>query len=138
MIRVVADTNVYVSALLFGGAPEEVLSLARAGHIALHISPAIREELRRVLAEKFGWENSQVRAVLTALAKFTIVEIPNTEVNAIAEDPCDNRILECALAAEAQAIVSGDRHLRRLRIFRGIPILTPREFLGELPKLQEG
>ena len=136
MIRAVADTNVYVSALLFGGAPEEFLSLARAGHISLHISSAIREELRRVLEEKFGWESTGVRAALAALAKFTTVEIPQTEVQAIAEDSSDNRVLECALAAQAHVIVSGDRHLRKLRNFRGIRIMNPREFLANLPELQ--
>ena len=137
MIRVVADTNVYVSALLFGGAPEEVLLLAQAGTFSLYISPAIREELSRVLAQKFGWEQTRVRAALSAIAGFTIEAIPNTSVNAVAEDAADNRILECALAAQAHVIVSGDQHLRRLRRFRHIPILTPREFLGELPKWQK-
>lgn len=135
MIRVVADTNVYVSALLFGGAPEEVLLLARTGSVSLHISAAIQEELRRVLEEKFGWESTRVYAALAALAKFTTVEIPRTEVNAVAADPSDNPVLECALAAQAHVIVSGDRHLRKLRTFRGISILTPREFLAGLPEL---
>jgi len=134
MIRVVADTNVYVSALLFGGAPEEVLLLARTGSISLHSSAAIQEELNRVLAVKFGWESSQVRAAQAALGRFTVAEIPKTVVKAVSEDDSDNRVLECALAAQAHVIVSGDRHLRKLRNFQGIPILSPREFLAGLPE----
>lgn len=132
MIRVVADTNVYVSALVFGGAPEEVLLLAQAGAFSLYISPAIREELSRVLAEKFGWEETRVRAALGAIAGFTIPAIPNTAVNVIAEDAADNRILECALEASAEVIVSGDQHLLRLKKFRGIVILNPRQFLATI------
>jgi putative PIN family toxin of toxin-antitoxin system len=134
MIRVVADTNVYVSALLFGGAPEEVLLLARTGSISLHSSAAIQEELNRVLAAKFGWKSSRVRAAQAALSKFTVAEIPKAVVKAVAEDDSDNRVLECALAARAHVIVSGDRHLRKLRNFQGIPILSPREFLAGLPE----
>ncbi len=134
MIRVVADTNVYVSELLFGGTPDEVLLLARTGSISLHSSAAIQEELNRVLAVKFGWESSQVRAAQAALGRFTVAEIPKTVVKAVSEDDSDNRVLECALAAQAHVIVSGDRHLRKLRNFQGIPILSPREFLAGLPE----
>ena len=139
MIRVVADTNVYISALLFGGVPEEVLNLARAGAFSLYISSDIRKELSRVLSAKFGWDERRVRRAQSVLANFTLTAIPTIRVSTIIEDEADNRILECALAAGAQFIVSGDRHLLRLGKFRRIAILTPREFLAELKKqVEEG
>ena len=59
MIRVVADTNVYISAIVFGGTCEGILALARAGIVELFLSPAIRRELRLVLRHTFGWPESQ-------------------------------------------------------------------------------
>ena len=61
MIRVVADTNVYVSAIVFGGTCEAILALARAGVVDLYVSPAILRELRFVLPNAFGWTPPQVR-----------------------------------------------------------------------------
>lgn len=58
-----------------------------------------------------------------------LVTEPSERLSIIAEDPSDNRVLECALSAHADAIVSGDRHLLVLKVFRGIPILSPQVFL---------
>ncbi len=132
MIRVVADTNIYVSALLFGGTPEEILLLAKADALSLYISDAIREELAGVLRAKFGWDEAHIGRALGAIAEFTILVHPKERLTTIREDEADNRILECALEARADAIVSGDRHLRKLRTFHGIPILTARAFLESI------
>ena len=132
MIRVVADTNVYISALIFHGLPEEILALAQSGAFSLYISPAIQQELSSVLARKFGWDQQRLRDALSFLTEFVRVVIPKAVVTVIAGDEPDNRILECALEARAHVILTGDRHLLRLKNFQGTNILGLRDFLSGL------
>lgn len=132
MLRVVLDTNVYVSAFVFGGPPLEILTLGIQDRIAMFVSAPIREELRAVLRSKFGWPTRDVRDALDAFDAFGSPVAPRETIAVIKNDEPDNRILECAVEAAAHVIVSGDRHLRALRAFRGIDIMTPREFLDAL------
>jgi uncharacterized protein len=128
-MRIVADTNVIVSALVFGGVPRRVLELANSPVCELFYSEAIRVEVRRVLLEKFGWSDAKVDEVLPGLWMMGELVIPRYKVNAVVDDPDDNGILECALSASATFVVSGDRHLLRLRKYKSIAIVSPREFL---------
>ena len=121
MPRIVADTNIYISALNFSGKADEVLALGRAG--------AILDEIGGVLARKFRWSATRVREARAAIGDFTVLVHPREPVSVVREDEADNRILECALAAGADAIVTGDHHLLELRRFGGVRITTPREFL---------
>lgn len=130
MIRIVADTNVYVSAIVFGSTCEEILTLARSGLVEINISPAIQRELRRVLRTGFQWTEPQVRAALTEVATFTSLVYPTVKLTGIVGDDADHRILECAVAAEAEFLVTGDKKdLLPLVLFREIRIVSPREFL---------
>jgi putative PIN family toxin of toxin-antitoxin system len=128
-MRIVADTNVIVSALVFGGVPRQVLELAEAGQCEVYYSEAIQGEVRRVLAEKFGWDAITLQGVLPVLWSMGELVVPRTRVRAVANDPDDDRIIECALAANADFIVSGDRHLLRLRRYKSIVIVSPRQFV---------
>ncbi len=121
MPRIVADTNIYISALNFSGKADEVLALGRAGPIL--------DEIGGVLARKFRWSATRVREARAAIGDFTVLVHPRQPVSVVREDEADNRILECALAAGADAIVTGDHHLLELRRFGGVRITTPREFL---------
>lgn len=136
MLRVVADTNVYVSALHFGGVADEVLALGRRGRLRLYVSPPLLDEIEGVLVRKLRWPVRQARQVRVAIEDAGTLVFPTMRVDAVAEDDPDNRILECALAARAHVVESGDRHLRSLRTFRGIAIVSPREFLGVFPSLE--
>jgi putative PIN family toxin of toxin-antitoxin system len=127
--RIVADTNIYISALNFAGSADKVLALGRAGLIEICISPAILDEIGGVLARKFRWSATRVREARSAISGFTVAVHPREPVSVILEDEADNRILECALAAGADAIVTGDHHLLQLRHFRGVRITSPREYL---------
>ena len=127
--RIVADTNIYISALNFAGTADGVLARGRAGLIEIGISPAILDEIAGVLARKFRWSAPRVREARAAIGSFTVLVHPQESVSVVGEDEADNRILECALAAGADVIVTGDRHLLGLRRFRGVRITTPREFL---------
>lgn len=138
MIRIVLDTNVIVSALVFGGVPRGVLELAEAGQCQLFYSEPIQTEVRRVLTEKFDWPRAMVDEVLPVIWSMGNLVAPRVTLKAVAADPDDNRILECAVAARAQVVVSGDRHLLDLRDYKSISILTPRQFLELFFTLQPG
>jgi putative PIN family toxin of toxin-antitoxin system len=125
-MRIVVDTNVIVSALVFGGVPRRVLGAVEGGRCDFYYSAEIESETRRVLRDKFGWDERRLDRYLPELWGFGERVIPQRRVNAVRDDPDDNRILECALAAEADVIVSGDGHLLRLTTFEGIAILAAR------------
>ena len=132
MKRVVPDTNVLVSALQFGGRPRDLLDLAIDGQIDLAISEAIIAETLRVLRDKFHRAPEWVAETDRQLRIITRFVQPTESINVIEADPTDDRILECAVAAEAKVIVSGDTHLLSLGSFRGIPIQRVAEFLDGL------
>src|SRR6266403_4064230 len=127
--RIVADTNIYISALNFAGTADEVLALGRAGVIEVFISPPILEEIEAVFLRKFGWALPRVREAVRSIRGFATLVSPEEAVNVVREDEPDNRILECALAARADTIVTGDQHLLRLKRFHHILIESPRQFL---------
>jgi len=140
MMRVVLDANVLVSAILSPrGAPAQILTAWRAAQFDLVISRAILAELNRVLhypkiAKRHRWSEEQLQAFLNNLAHIAILTPGVLTLAVITEDPPDDRYLECAVEGEAAYIVSGDRLLLRLRVYRGIPILTPRAFLEVLQR----
>lgn len=129
MLRVVADTNIYISALNFGGVADDVLALARTEKIRLYIARPILYELQGVLAKKFKWQPAQIRDAVRNIIGYTTLVSPMESVSIIKHDEPDNRILECAVASKADIIVSGDQDLKRLQRYRGIEIVSPREFL---------
>jgi putative PIN family toxin of toxin-antitoxin system len=131
--RIVVDTNVLVSAFM-GGNPRRVLREWAEGRLVLCISPAVLAEYARVLArfDHLSAEADEIMSLLSGGENVLRVN-PSEAVRAVGSDPDDDRFLECAVAAQADAIVSGDRHLLSLHAFRGIPILSPAAFLESLP-----
>jgi len=129
VLNVVADTNVYISAFNFGGPPLEILILAIRREIALFVSPSILKEIEGVLLRRFGWPAEQAREVLGTIREFTRSMDPKEKIDALKEDESDNRILECAVEAKVHVIITGDKHVQALGTFRGIAIMSPREFL---------
>ena len=130
MQHVTADSNIFVSALLFGGKPLALVELARDGHIELAISDDILTETLRVLREKFHRTLEQLQADEALIAAVTTRVRPTEKIDAVQSDPDDNRVLECALAARSKVVVSGDDDLLRLGSFRGMTILKVTEFLA--------
>ena len=128
-MRVVADTNVFISALVFGGLPGRFLDLALRRKFTLVISKALLDELDEKLRGKFAVSESDALAIRARLEDNATVVDPDFELNAVPDDPDDNRVLECALAGKADYIISGDRHLLRIGNFEGIAIVTVRQFL---------
>ena len=131
VITAVADTNIYISAMLFGGPCETILGMARAGLIDLSHSPAIERELRRILHDKFGWSDSHVRDAILELRLVSTRILPALHLSGLVQDEADHRILECAVTARVDYLITGDkRHLQPLKHFRGISIVSPRAFLN--------
>lgn len=128
-MRVVLDTNVLISGLVFGGRPEMVLQMASIRVFSLIVSAEILAELEGVLIEKFGWRQARVTVSIHGIRQTSELVVPKLRVTDC-EDPDDNRILEAALEGAANVIVSGDKHLLRMKMYRGIEILTIGEFLS--------
>lgn len=105
--------------------------MARAGLIELYHSPAIEREFRRILHQKFRWSELQVQDALTELRTVSYRVLPTLHLSGLVQDDADHRILECAVAAQEDYLITGDkRHLQPLKHFRGITIIAPRAFLN--------
>ena len=132
-MRVVFDTNVFVSAFVIPGSQgERAFLLARSRRFDLHTSVAILTEIARVLRRKFGQEEDDVKQALRQISRAAVISKPSSRLRVV-EDQADNRILECALDAQVDLVVTGDRHLLKLRRFEGIPIVRLADFLRSFP-----
>lgn len=132
-MKVVLDTNILISAFVFPGGPhEDVFRAALEGRIELVTSPPLLAELGRVLSSRFGWGPSVAEEAVAQVSRIGTVVRPEETLAEIAEDPDDDRVLEAALEGRADVIVSGDRHLLRLRAWRGIKIEKAAPFLRSL------
>jgi putative PIN family toxin of toxin-antitoxin system len=128
--KLVLDSNVLISAVVFGGKPREILELAVKGRVEVAISNAILDEISGVLGGKmFQYPERIVRALVAEIEDLADFVEPGERINAILDDPEDNRVLECAVASGASVIVSGDSHLLALRTFGQMSIMNPDEFL---------
>ncbi|MBI4652420.1 putative toxin-antitoxin system toxin component, PIN family [Candidatus Desantisbacteria bacterium] len=127
--RIVLDTNIYISAILFGGKPEELLKLARAGKVGLLISENIKNEIAEILKRKFKFNDLQISEILEDIDSVSTLIIPNIILNIIKKDDEDNKILECAIEGKVNYIISGDHHLLELKEYQKIKILKITEFL---------
>lgn len=131
IMRVVIDTNVVVSALLFNGTPGKLIPMWKEKLILPLISRKILEEYLRVLAyPKFELTEADINFLIynEILPWFQTVEVKRTE-KIVREDPSDDKFLACAIAGNADIVVSGDRHLLDLGSFKSIQIMTPSQLL---------
>lgn len=131
-MRIVLDTNVVVSSL-WGGPPKRIMEACFACRVKLLISRPILDEYFSVLSRfDLQDEDADILEALFADRKRTEMLAPEVHIRAIAADPSDNKFLECAVEGRAEYLVSGDKHLLGLKLFRGIPILAPRAFLRRI------
>ena len=132
-LRAVLDTNVYLSIFVF---PEsrmfDLWRLAREGRYTVVISPFIVREFMETLREKFGVPAEARELIKRRVLRRADIVQPKTVPKVISDDPDDDHILACAVAGEAALIVSGNKHLLRLREYHGIPIVRPMDFLRTL------
>jgi len=137
-VRLVADTNTVISGLLWHGAPRRLLDAARAGKVSLFTSAALLVELEDTLsrakfAERLERAGVTRRVLVQGYATLAAVIKPAAIPPAVLADPDDDAVLACAVAAQAQAVASGDSHLLNLKTYQDIPILTVNELLALLP-----
>ena len=139
LLQVVVDTNVLFSALAFPAQspPAKVFRLLVDGKIHAWCSPFILAELEHTLRAKADWDEEQLRRLRQRLKPVFTWLVPISHVSVMTRLEADNRILECAVDAHANVLITGNmKDIRPLGTFRGIEILTPREFLTRyFPKL---
>lgn len=132
-MKVVFDTNVFVSAFIVpGGKGEEALLLAQRRKVDLYTSVPILTETTRILRTKFNQPERDVLAALKQISRAATIVRPARTVSVL-EDLPDNRILECAVSAQADLVVPGDHHLLALKEFEGVPLVRLADFLRMTP-----
>ncbi len=115
----------------FGGRSPAIFHLVNEGVFEIFLSLFILHETAGVLKRKFHWGSEQCNQLIQLLEEASTVVYPIVPVHIIKEDETDNRIIECAIAADAEYLLSGDQHLLKYREYEGIKILTPGEFLDQ-------
>jgi putative PIN family toxin of toxin-antitoxin system len=128
-VKVVFDTNIFISALILPGSrAQEALARVIEGADRLILSTPILDELLGVLARKFSRDREELARVAVWLGELAEWVRPAQPLSVVAEE-ADNGILECALAGEAEVIVTGDKGLLELGSFEGVSIVTLRDYL---------
>ena len=128
-MKVVFDTNIFISAFVIpGGKAEEAYLNALKKKFHLYSSIAILTETAQKLREKFGWEEDKIARLLKTISNVATISKIKPHIHLLPDEP-DNRILECALAAKADFIVTGDKHLLALKHFHDIKIIRLSDFL---------
>jgi putative PIN family toxin of toxin-antitoxin system len=131
LIRVVFDTNILLSAFLYGGNPRELFELARARRVTLVLSPSILLEFSTVLKQKFSWEDADMADAVKAIGFSAELTKPSSTIDVLSDD-ADDRVLECAVDGAAQFIVSGDHNLLEPGEYQGIRIVQAKDMIGLL------
>jgi uncharacterized protein len=127
----VFDSGVWISAFEFGGLPLTALRTAFINH-KIAACDAILFEIRKALRRKFGWSSERLEGALADYFDDLILVALSRNLRRVCRDPNDDMIIECAIAADADLIVSGDKDLLVLKQYDEIRILTPRAFLDEV------
>ncbi len=127
--KVVIDTNVYISAIFWGGKPRKVVNLGRTGDIIIFTSNEIEQEIAEKLINKFNLSKAETDQILIDFSTFTNNIKVTSKIKIIESDPDDNKFLECGVDAKVNFIISGDKHLINLKKYKTIKIVNPFDFL---------
>src|SRR3989344_7633177 len=130
-LKLVLDTNILVSALIYGGKPEQVYNLVLEKQIIAITSTVLFSELQDVLIKKFNFDPRRVKQLERIIKKHFKVVYPNETINAVKDDD-DNRVLEAAKEGKCEYIITGDKELLKIRKYKHIKIVTAEEFLNEI------
>src|SRR3989304_8720918 len=138
-LRLVLDTNVWVSAMIWGGSPARIVKAAEEGKVCIITSEEIVNEISRTLAYprlKRVYEDAGIsqQQMITAVLQITKLLDVKTKIHVVAEDPADDKFLECAVDSKADYIVSGDEHLLKIGTYKRTRIVSVRQFLKILEK----
>lgn len=131
MLKVVLDTNIFISGVIWGGVPGEVVDAWAAKKIEVVVSTEIINEIDKIL-KKLNLPDVKVERFKSQLFSNAIIVKPQIIIDLIEKDPADNKFLECAVESQADFIVSGDKHLLDLKEIHEIKIITARELLKHI------
>lgn len=130
---IVLDTNIIISGIFWDGNEAIIIKKCKSGKLRNFVTPYTLMELERVLGyPKFQLEPKEIETQINNVLSFSSVVNPDFHVMIVEEDPTDNIFLDCALTADADYIISGDRHLLDIKDFEGINIVNASTFLKEL------
>lgn len=135
MIRVVLDTNQFISALLkTGSKPDDIIQLVKEEKVLLLMSDPICDEISRVLTypkirKRLSASNAELQNFVDLFRSVAIITPGTLSLPPLAADPDDTKYLVCAVEGRADFIISGDHHLTDMVMFRGIRIVTPADFI---------
>ena len=135
MIRVVVDTNVFISSF-FGGNPRKIIDLWKSGQITLCLSRPIIDEYIDVL-RRMGLQNERELEELLSLFAHgfhVLFTSKAPDLNIVEKDPDDNKFIECAVALNSKSIIPGDKALQEIKDYMGIKIKSPKQFLSDYSK----
>ncbi len=134
-MKITVDTNVLISATFWFGDSNKIIQMVDDKQLELILSKPIIDEYKNVLfyneiQSKIKNKNLEIIYSIKKLMSISKIIKPKEKINIIKEDSKDNKILECAIEGGVNLIISQDRHLLKLKNFRGIRIVTPKEFLN--------
>ena len=135
-MRLVLDTNVVVAALLWHGAPRRLIDLAIDDEtIALYSSPVLIAELENTLGyqrfvKRIALYETSIAALVAQYEAMVTLVSPTHTPRVVSDDPDDDHVIACAVAANAKSIVSGDKHLLTIKSYQNILILSPADAAG--------
>ena len=137
MIKVVLDTNVFVSSF-FGGNPRRVLNLWKAGEVTLCLSRSIVDEYLEVLQRLGLQDERELGELLDVFARglHVVFTAKTPKLHVVEDDPDDNKFIECAVALKADFIISGDKAITAIKDYMGIKILSPKEFISAFKRIE--
>ena len=130
LLRVVFDTNILVSALLWHGPPAQCVELARLGFVRSVTCNELLDEFVEVLLQRFQLTVSEAEKARHSVVSFSEVVAITGQLRVVVNDPDDDKVIECALIGKADYIVTGDRHLLALGQYSGISIVKAAQFLN--------
>ncbi|PIP63813.1 putative toxin-antitoxin system toxin component, PIN family [Candidatus Roizmanbacteria bacterium CG_4_9_14_3_um_filter_33_18] len=135
MIKVVLDTNIIVSAIVFGGKPRDIIYLIQEGKVQAFVSSFILYELKEVLTKKFNFNDEKLSEVEDLINKNFVSVSPKDSLKMIKSYPIDNKILEVAVESKADYLITGDKkHILPLKKIRKTKIVLAEEFLLTIKK----
>jgi hypothetical protein len=133
-MKIILDTNILISAFVFGGKPEQILELIISKNLTAITSNILLREFLNVLKLKFHYSQRKLKLAEVYIRKYFIIINPKKVPLVIKNDPFDNNVLAVADIGKANFIISGDNHLLKLRKYKKIPIIAPHIFLSEFLK----
>ncbi len=129
MVKVVLDTNIFVSSIFWSeGNPHKIVELALDNKIMVFTSVEILQELEKVLRRDFNEPEEIIQRQISLVLEYSAVIKAKVKLDAVKDDPEDNKIIECAVSCNADYVVSGDKHLLNLKEYNGVKIISAKRF----------